>query len=384
MTIASITPFVVNLSPKSNWFFIRVTTDDGLHGYGEATLYGWEKLQLAYLEQLSVNLIGRTAEQALQETRVQPASPGGLVASSIVSALEQALTDARARAAGKPLYATLASPRTTSIRAYANINRRTVDRTVEGFAASARSAIALGYKAVKIAPFDGVVPDELGSAASRSLIDAGIARIYATRDAIGHDLDLLVDCHWRFDEATASSVLRELERAKLFWFECPISESPENYPALARLRKAAQRAGTRLAGAEQQIGVAGFRAFIEGGLLDVVMPDVKYAGGYAEMLRIAALCERADVSFSPHNPTGPVCTMASLHVCAAAPAFLILEHQVGESPLYYDVLSGDHPAVSDGAFHLSDTPGLGIDLDEAVMRAHPYRPLSSVRDPRLG
>jgi galactonate dehydratase len=267
---------------------------------------------------------------------------------------------------------------------YANINRRTEERTPAGFADSARAAVAQGYTAVKIAPFDGIVPDELGSAESRARIDAGVARIYAVRNAIGPEVDLLVDCHWRFDERTAGAVLADLEGAKLFWFECPISESSENYPALARLRSLAHRFGTRLAGAEQQIGVAGFRPFIEGGLLDVVMPDVKYAGGYAEMLRIEALCERGGVAFSPHNPTGPVCTMASLQVCAVAPSFLILEHQVGESPLYYEVLGDGHPALVEGCFPLSAKPGLGIDLDETVMRAHPYRPLSSVRDPRLG
>lgn len=384
MIIKSVTPFVVNLSAKSNWFFIRVEGDDGIRGYGEATLYGWETLQLAYLERLSANVIGVSVELALTQARVQPASPGGLVANSVISALEQALTDVRARAAGKPLHDTLGSPQRAAIRTYANINRRTEDRTPEGFAASARDALAQGYRAVKIAPFDRVVPDELGSALSRSHIDAGIERIYATRDAIGPDVDLLVDCHWRFDEATAASVLRELERAKLFWFECPISESPENYRALARLRNIARTVGTRLAGAEQQIGVAGFRPFIEGGLLDVVMPDVKYAGGYAEMLRIAELCERNGVAFSPHNPTGPVCTLASLQVCAVAPGFLILEHQVGESRLYYDVLRGDHPAMAHGCFEVPGAPGLGVDLDEEVMRAHPYRPLSSVRDPRLG
>lgn len=381
--ITTITPFVANLSAKSNWVFVRVESD-GYAGLGEATLYGWEKLQLVYLEQLSASLAGLSVEQALKQVRVQPGSPGGLVASSVISALEQALTDVRARSQGRPLYATLGPAQRTSIRMYANINRRTENRTPAGFVASARDAVAQSYKAVKIAPFDGVVPDELGSAESRARIDAGIERIYATRGAIGPDVDLLVDCHWRFDEATAASVLRELEAAKLFWFECPISESSETYPALARLRSLAHRFGTRLAGAEQQIGVAGFRPFIEGGLLDVVMPDLKYAGGYAEILRIAELCERAGIVFSPHNPTGPVCTMASLHLCVVAPGFLILEHQIGESPLYHEVLRGGHPELVDGCFQLSNAPGLGIDLDEDVIRAHPYRPLSSLRDPRLG
>ena len=377
--IAAITPFVVNLSPKSNWFFVRVTDEAGIHGYGEATLYGREPEQLAALEAISGAVIGRPA--ALVYTT---AAGGGLVASSVASALEQAITDLRARQTGVPLHQVLGPARRTAIRMYANINRRTEDRTPEGFAASARDALAQGFLAVKIAPFDGIVPDACGTRESRKLIDAGIARIHATREAIGAHTVLMVDCHWRFDEKTAGAVLRELESAKLFWFECPIGEGEENHAALKRLRRVAQRSGMRLAGAEQGIGVEGFRPFVEGGLYDVVMPDVKYAGGYAEMLGIAEMCEKANVAFSPHNPTGPVCTMASLHICAVAPGFLLLEHQLGESPLYYELLRGGHPGVNDGCFDLPGTPGLGIDLDEDVMRAHPYRPLTSVRDARLG
>jgi galactonate dehydratase len=116
------------------------------------------------------------------------------------------------------------------------------------------------------------------------------------------------------------------------------------------------------------------------------MPDVKYAGGYREMLSIAALCERTGTSFSPHNPTGPVCNLASMHLCSVAPAFLILEHQLAESALYYDLVRGYRPPLIDGCFELPDTPGLGVELDDAVLEAHPYRPLAANAnlDPRLG
>lgn len=377
--ITAITPYIVNLSAKSNWFFIRVE-GDGNFGLGEATLYGWESLQLAYLDQLSRNLIGLSLGQALEKVRVQPDSPGGLVASSVTSALEQALTDLHARLHGKPLHEMLGSARRTAVRMYANINRRTEDRTPGGFAASARSAVAQGYKSIKIAPFDGVVPGGRGDGAGKAKIQAGIERTYAVREAIGSDIDLLVDCHWRFDEATAASVMRELESAKLFWIECPIHEGPETYPAMARLRSLAQSCGTRLAGAERQVGISGFRPIIEGGFLDVVMPDIKYAGGYGETMRISELCERNGVSFSPHNPTGPVCMMASLHLCMVAPSFLILEQQVGESALYHQVLCDPHPELINGAFRPSGAPGIGIRLNEGVMRQHPYRPVLSGRD----
>jgi galactonate dehydratase len=381
-SIASITPFVVNLSPKSNWFFVRVTNDAGVHGYGEGTLYGRETEQLAALESLKPIILGRPAQLVHM---AMPAGGGGLVASSVVSALEQAITDLRAREWGTPLYKELGvPPQRTAIRMYANINRRTEDRSPDGFAASARDALAQGFLAVKIAPFDGVVPQALGTKESRALIDAGIARIHATRDAIGENTVLMVDCHWRFDEKTAATVLKELKSAKLFWFECPIAETEENHPALKKLRRVAHRIETRLAGAEQGIGVDGFKPFVEGGLYDVVMPDVKYAGGYQQMLRIAEMCQRSQVDFSPHNPTGPVCTMASLHICAVAPNFLLLEHQLGESPLYHELVRGAHPEVRDGCFDVPSAPGLGIDLDEDLMRAHPYQPLTNVRDARLG
>jgi galactonate dehydratase len=116
------------------------------------------------------------------------------------------------------------------------------------------------------------------------------------------------------------------------------------------------------------------------------MPDVKYAGGYGEMLRIAARCAQRGVHFAPHNPTGPVCNVASMHICAVAPAFLVLEHQLAESPLFYDVAGGYQPKLVNGCFELPEVPGIGIDLDDAVLRAHPYRrlPASANLDERLG
>jgi galactonate dehydratase len=113
---------------------------------------------------------------------------------------------------------------------------------------------------------------------------------------------------------------------------------------------------------------------------------VKYAGGYADMLKIAELCARHRVAFSPHNPTGPICNLASMHLCAVAPGFLVLEHQLAESPLYYDVVGGYRPKLVDGCFELPGAPGIGVELDDAVLRAHPYRRLApgANLDARLG
>jgi galactonate dehydratase len=384
--LTRIEPLVINVSSKTNWFFLRVTTDDGATGVGEASLNGWESLQLAYVAMLAPELNGQPIDQIAQWLRVYPHSPGGLVAASVRSALEQALTDVRAKRQGLSVHQMLGGALRNEVRVYANINRRTRDRSAQGFAKSARDAVEIGFGAVKIAPFDGVVWEDFGIVEARSRISLGLDRVFAAREAVGPDVDLMVDCHWRFDEPTAAAVLRELAAAKIFWLECPVSEQPEHWPALARLRALANEYAIRLAGAESQIGVAAFQRLAAPKLFDVVMPDIKYCGGFAEMQKIAAATAAYGLSVAPHNPTGPVCNMATIHACAVATNFLILEYQLAESPLYSDVVKGFEPALIDGCFVLPDTPGIGVDLDDDVVRAHPYRPLPSNAnlDPRLG
>ncbi|HWI13557.1 MAG TPA: mandelate racemase/muconate lactonizing enzyme family protein [Burkholderiales bacterium] len=386
MKLARVEPLILNVSEKTNWFFIRVTLEDGVMGLGEASLNGWEGPQRAYTDELARSLAGKTVDEVIAALHVYPHSPGGLIASSVVSAIEQALTDARARQAGVPLHALLGEAQRNRIPVYANINRGARDRSPAGIAQAAVNAVAGGFRAVKIAPFDGVLPGDHAMAEGRARIRRGVERVLAMRDAVGPKIDIMVDCHWRFEETAALDVARDLAPARLYWLECPVSENPDGYAALARVRDRVHELGMKLAGAERQVGAAGFRPYVEGRLLDVVMPDVKYAGGCSEMLKIAALCERNGVAFSPHNPTGPVCNLVSMHVCAVAPAFLVLEHQLAESGLYYDVVRGFRPRLVDGCFEVPDTPGLGVELDENVLAAHPYRPLGANAnlDPRLG
>ena len=386
MKVERIEPLVFNVSEKTNWFFMRVTTDNGLSGIGEASLNGWETAQIAYAENVTASLIGKSIQEIAPQLRVFAHSPGGLIASSVISALEQAVTDVRAKHAGVPLYALLGKTARPSVPVYANINRGARDRSPAGIAQSARNAVAAGFTAVKIAPFDGVYFGDEDTVSLKRKVNLGIERVYAIRDAVGPDIKVMVDCHWRFNEAMTRDIMHDLKEARLYWLECPISENPDHYAALGRVRCETSAMGIKLAGAERQIATSGFASFIEDRLLDVVMPDVKYAGGYAEMLKIAALCARHDVGFSPHNPTGPVCNLASMHLCAVAPAFLILEHQLAESSLYFDVVKGFKPKLVNGCFALPDTPGIGAELDDAVLRAHPYRPLApnANLDARLG
>jgi galactonate dehydratase len=384
MRVAAIESRILNVSARTNWYFVRVRTDAGFTGVGEASLNGYERLLDACLAELAPRLVGGPLDDAHPLLATYPYAPAGLVGNAIRSAMRQAFVDARAKAQGVPAYVLLGGKRRERVPLYANVNRATVDRSPEGCARSAREAARQGFAAVKIAPFDGVTPDALDRAETRRAIDAGIERVRAMRAAVGPGVRLMVDCHWRFDEPTALEVLGRLASAGLHWFECPVSEQAHALDALGRIRTAANALGVLVAACELQTTVDGFRPFVEPQRVDAVMPDVKYCGGPAEMLRIAGYAAARGVRFSPHNPTGPVCTAASLHVALAAVAVDSLELQVGESALTREAVRGEEPRFDEGAFLAPHAPGWGVELDDAVLAAHPYRPVPPGLDERLG
>ena len=384
--IAAIEAIVVNVSPKTNWTFIAVTTVSGVTGWGECSLNRWEPLLTAYAAILAPDFIGTDSAKAVEKIRHLPHSPGGLVAHAVRSALEQAITDILAQLAAQPISQYVGGTRRSLVPAYANINRGVKSRSPEGFAAAARAAIAAGYSSIKLAPFDGVIAEDAQSTPIGERIDEGLDRVFAVRDAVGAAPALLVDCHWRFDEARATTLIRDIARAAPFWIECPVSEHPSQFAAIARLREHAHGEGIQLAGGEVITAPEHAQTMCASSLYDVLMPDVKYAGGYRGMSAIAEICDAHGVAFSPHNPTGPVAHLASIHVCAAAPSVLWLEHQWAESPLFDALIGGSAAQLVDGAFVVPRAPGLSAALDLEVARAHPYKPLprDANLDERLG
>jgi galactonate dehydratase len=317
-----VSALALRVTPRTTWTFARVRGDDGTEGWGEGTLEGRSAEVASHIEAFDGRL------PALGPI------PMEIAKAAAYSAVEQAIWDLQARAAGRPLVELLGGAKRGRVPLYANINRGTTDRAPAGFAARAAEAVALGFGAIKIAPFDGVTPGE------RAGIEAGYARVAAAAHATGKRAELQVDCHWRFAESAAREALSECARLGVTWFECPLPEVPENYAAIRRLRSQANAAGMRLAGAETFIGADGFRPLLEQGLYDVVMPDVKYAGGLAECLRIAELAQRHGVACSLHNPSGPVCHAHSLHLSAALASEERLEYQHGETPRFYTIAPG--------------------------------------------
>ncbi|MGY4801183.1 mandelate racemase/muconate lactonizing enzyme family protein [Teichococcus aerofrigidensis] len=376
----------VRVTPRTNWCFLLIRTDAGLTGLGECTLSGEEAGLAAEAARLGARVAG---EDPLLRNRLCPApphAPGGLVAQTVHSAFEAALWDIAGQAQGAPVHRLLGGALRDRITLYANINRGASPRTPEGFAAAARRAVAEGFLAVKLAPFEPLIWLDAGgeARAQRAAYAEGLARIAAVRAAVGPDVEVMVDAHWRFSPGGAAALLRDVAPFGLFWLECPVAEA--NLPEIRRLRGMANERGMRLAGAETLSGLGAYRRMIEAGCYDVLMPDIKHAGGHEEIRRIAALAETAGIEVAPHNPTGPVCHAHSLHLCAVLPNLLWLEVQYGETERFFSLVEGGAAlAFRQGAAAAPDQPGLGVALDEAAARASPWQPQPRPwLDPRLG
>jgi galactonate dehydratase len=194
-------------------------------------------------------------------------------------------------------------------------------------------------------------------------VDAGIASLVAMRDAAGPAVDIMVDCHSFFDVALAVRVAERIEAVKLAWYEEPVA--PDNVDDTLAIKS---RIRQPMAGGELLFGVSGFTPLIRRRAFDVIMPDVKHCGGLLELTHIAAMAAAEGIKVAPHNPSGPVSTAASVQVCAGLDNFNFIELQYGEVDWRPDVLVPPERFV-DGAIAVPDRPGLGVELNEQVIRA---------------
>ena len=365
-TLIKISLKFIRVSYKTCWTFIQLQNKDGQIGEGEASLTGREDL----LEEAATCILPK----ALNEARPsEPSSfaqrnpPSDIAESSIVSAIDQALWSLHAQTSSSSLAETIGSCRKT-IPVYANINRRTENRNPDGFAKSARAAAESGHVAFKIAPFDEVSPRICAEGGGENAMQAGLDRISAVREMVGADRRLMVDCHWRFDEKTASKLNEMLAKLEVYWVECPMPELESNIPALARLRHQCNELSMRHAGLETNIGWDSFRPYCEGGAYDVVMPDIKYIGGIHELQRTAAESESLGIQVSPHNPSGPIAHAASLQLSEVLTEFDMLELQFDESSLFDDLVGAPFLPIKNGYTKVPQGQGLGVNLVESVMQ----------------
>jgi galactonate dehydratase len=351
---------------RGDWIFVALTDDAGRVGYGEASHSGDDAATTALLGgTLSERILGVSWDDPATAWGIlDAAAPTGTarrVAATAASAVEQALWDLRAQYGGIGLAVLLRNrangPGATTVPLYANINRATVDRSPEGFATNAARAVSEGFRTVKLAPFDEVV---YGTPAEncRGLAEPGLTRVAAVRAAVGRDVRVLVDCHWRFDVQSALAVARALAELGVGWLEDPVpyEDGPEGTLAV-RLA-----APLPIATGERLISAAAFVPFLDAGAADFYLPDVKHIGGIGELLKLARLSEHRDVWITPHNPSGPISTLASASALASVPHAAPLEFAWGEVAWRPTVL--DPPErIAAGALVLpASRPGLGARL----------------------
>ena len=357
-TIEAIEFWSIRVSHQTCWSFVRLISSGGLVGLGEATLNGREDAMAESLRAIASQFVGRRIDDWDAAHPLSADSPLPLAA--VVSAVAQARADLAAQDKGLRLCDLLGAERRSTIPLYANINRRTRDRSPEGFAASARDALAQKFVAIKIAPFDEVTAESLHG--GLGVLDAGLSRIAAVRRVLDPQVELLVDCHWRLSESASQTVIKAAESLGVSWIECPVPETIAAIPQIKRLRGLANDRGMRLAGLETSVTWSGFKPFVQAGAYDVVMPDIKYVGGPSEMLHVADRLAQTGVAFSPHNPSGPIAHVATLHASAVTAQFDRLEIQFDETPFFGSLVGNLNPACDGGVSRLPQGSGLGVTI----------------------
>ena len=358
----------VRVNRRGDWLFVLVRTDEGLTGVGEASHGGVgpdrDGLVAAIVErQVAPLLIGRDPCQVRAAVQALRPVADGLPGWTAVSGVEQALWDLAGQAAGRPVWALLGGRLREQVPVYANINRATEERSPAGFVANARAAAAEGFRAIKCAPFDGVTPLSGRDGAGRGRVVAGLERVAAVRDAVGPAVDVYVDCHGRFDVATAVWVAGQLAALGVTWFEEPVPT--EDQEGLAQVR---DKVAVEVIGGEHLTGPAAAWPYLVRRLFGTLMPDVKHCGGIGGLVTIGELAAAAGVAVAPHNPRGPVALAASVQAAAVLPNLRVLEYAWGEVPWRAGLVTPREQIV-DGAVAVPDGPGLGLRLVEEAVTA---------------
>jgi len=369
MKITSITADLMGVpgpgghAPARNWIFVRVQTDEGIVGVGEATTEYHEQAVVAMIEHhFAPLLVGQDptrVHHAWQQMQRFFWWRGGVVAASAASGIEQALWDVTGKAYGQPVHKLLGGAVRDHVRVYAR-----TDLNLPTFGDEAKAAVKEGFDAFKFGPARYVEPFE-----DQRQVDVALSVAREVREAAGPDCDLMIDCGGIFSLPAAHRLIDGLRGLHMLFVEEPVNmDTPQR---MVELRRAFP--DVWIAAGERLVTRWQFRESLEQGAVDVIQADVSHCGGIAELLRIAAYAEVYAIQMAPHNPYGPVALAAAAHACLCMPNFLILEH-CRHRP-WFDDVQDFGPLVRDGRVTLSDRPGLGIELDWDYVKKHPYQRL---------
>jgi galactonate dehydratase len=370
MKITGVKTLVVNAEMR-NWVFVKVETDqDGLYGWGEASLEWKTRSVVGAVEDFVPMLIGEDPtriEHLYQKMYRQSFWRVGVIGLSAISGIEQALWDIQGKLLGMPVYKLLGGAVREKVRMYTHLgggDMRAVYETgdPELFAERALQVVERGYTAVKVL----VTPptESLNGIAAYRYAERAMEAI---RRAVGDEVDIMVDFHGRQSPANATEFCRILAPYRPFFIEEPVP--PENVDAMAEVRRASP---APIATGERLVTRFQFRELFEKHACDIIQPDLCHCGGIWEARKIAAMAEAYYIGVAPHNPLGPVANAVALHFDLSTPNFLIQEDMLSDVPWRWEVVR--HNLETEKGYWLpSDAPGFGIDIDEEAAKRHPFK-----------
>ena len=346
---------------------VRIYTDQGIYGHGEGTdavqggapLVRMFRRFLMGQDPLNVEALW----ERIRTAGIFAGAQGGQHTAAL-SAVEIALWDLAGKALGVPVYQLLGGKVRDRVRLYCDsANHHPDDPQARP---KLKEIETMGFTAVKIDIDEAQDPgrwDRVNWTASNAEIDRMVKEVAFVRETLSPRVDLAVDMHGRYDATTAKRVARELERFRLLWLEEPVP--PENIDVMRDIRESTV---TPICAGENLFLRHGFRELLEKRAVDIVMPDLQKCGGLLEGRKIADMAHTYYTPFAPHCVVSPIGTMASCHVCAAVPNFLVLEwHWISRLELWRNfVREGD--IIDKGFVAVPDRPGIGVEMNEEAAR----------------
>ncbi len=364
MKITAIETYVCN-AYRTNWVFVKVLTDSGLHGVGEATLETRELTVQTAIQAIERSVVGKdphNIEAIWQELYRDTYWRGGAVLMSAMAGIEMALWDIKGKDLGVPVWQLLGGKVRDSIPCYAN-GWFAPAKTPEEFAEKAKEAVRQGFQGLKWDPF-GKAYMNITKKELRHVIDC----VGAVIDAVGDEVQILIEGHGRFNVPTAVRIGHALGDFDITWFEEPVP--PDSMEAIAEVKR---RISIPVAGGERLYSRWQYRTYLEKSCADFIQPDVTHAGGILELRKIAAMAECHHIPVCPHNPSGPIANAATLQLAACVPNFYLMETMSSDVSYRKDLTTED-VRFENGEMLISNKPGLGIDLYPEAIAEYPYTP----------
>ncbi len=369
--------------PVWNPVFVRIHTDEGISGVGEAGLaydLGHSAAANMVKEFAEEMLIGRDPFQTEDLWNLMLRGSfwglgGGPIIYAAMSAIDTALWDIKGKALGLPVYQLLGGKVNDKLRTYASQLQFDWDTEFacltdpEDYAKAAEKAMAEGYDAVKVDPIMYDAKGETHFDRTKLFTNQEMKlfrdRLMAIREAMGEDGDIIFECHSLPGASTAIQLGELVEEARCMYFEEPV-----NYLNSELHKRVADKVNVPIAGGERLYNRWGVRPYLEDQSLDVLQPDIGLCGGFTETKKVCDYADIYDVRIQAHVCGGPVATAAALHLETAIPNFLIHEHHTYAIKQWNRELCIQDPQPVDGFFQVSEAPGIGIELnDEVVMRS---------------